>query len=133
MAGSGWTDPRPMSPHLQIWKWHATMAASIMHRMTGIALYFGSFLIGAWILALAAGEEAFSVVESIVTSPFGQIVLFLWCVAVLFHFANGIRHLIWDGPKAGFTPGVASAVSIFNFVFAVVGAALVYMVAVYFS
>ena len=52
----------------------------------------------------------------------GQILLFLWAFAVLFHFANGIRHLLWDGPGLGFNPKVASHISIFNYAFALVGA-----------
>ena len=53
MASTSRADPRPLSPHLQIWRFHITMAASITHRITGTALYFGSFLITAWIVALA--------------------------------------------------------------------------------
>jgi len=52
----------------------------------------------------------------------GQVLLVLWAAAILFHFANGIRHLVWDGPRTGFSPGVASAVSIFNIAFAGLGA-----------
>jgi succinate dehydrogenase / fumarate reductase cytochrome b subunit len=61
-------------------------------------------------------------VEDIAFSIPGQIILFLWAVAVLYHFANGIRHLLWDGPGLGFSPKVASQVSVFNYAFAVVGA-----------
>ncbi|MEL6286252.1 MAG: succinate dehydrogenase, cytochrome b556 subunit [Pseudomonadota bacterium] len=129
MSGPGLTDPRPLSPHLQIWKFHATMVASITHRVTGSALYFGSFLIAAWIVALgltpAAGEDVpafYAAIEAVITSPFGQIILVLWAAAVLYHFANGIRHLLWDGPAIGFDPKVASAWSVFNFIFAGVGA-----------
>lgn len=122
MAGSGWTDSRPLSPHLQIWKYHATMAASITHRATGVAMYFGSFLIAAWIISLAAGPEAYAFVKGVIQHPLSTIVLFLWAVAVMFHLANGIKYLFWDGPKIGFTPGVASGVAIFNYIFAVVAA-----------
>jgi len=129
MSGSGWSDPRPLSPHLQVWKFHATMLASISHRISGVALYFGSFLIAAWIVALglspAEGEAVpaiYQTIEGVITSPFGQIVLVLWAAAVLYHFANGIRHLLWDGPKIGFDPKTASAWSVFNFTFAILGA-----------
>ena len=122
MAGSKQADSRPLSPHLQVWRPHATMAASITHRITGCALYFGSFLIAAWLVALALGRTAYEALEAVIVSLPGQILLFLWTIAVLFHFANGIRHLLWDGPGIGFTPEVASRVSVFNYAFAVLGA-----------
>jgi succinate dehydrogenase / fumarate reductase cytochrome b subunit len=98
------------------------MLASITHRITGVGLYFGTILIAAWLLALASGPEAYATAEAIVYSIPGQIILFLWAVAVLYHFANGIRHLLWDGPGIGFSPKIASQVSVFNYAFAVVGA-----------
>lgn len=126
MADNQWTDPRPMSPHLQIWKSHATMAASITHRITGVGLYGGAIIIAVWIVALGMGPEAYAVVEEIVLSPVGLVLLFLFTVTVLFHFANGLRHLLWDGPGIGFSPGVASAVSIFNYTFAILGAVAIW-------
>lgn len=126
MSGSNRVDPRPLSPHLQVWRFHATMYASITHRITGTALYFGSFLIAAWLIALASSESTFDMMTGLITSWPGKIVMFLWTVAVLFHFANGIRHLVWDGPGAGFDPKTASAVSVFNYVFAVFGAAAIW-------
>lgn len=129
MAGSEWTDKRPLSPHVQIWRWHATMAASIFHRVTGVGLYGGAFLITAWIVALGMGEGPYEFVESVIFSLPGQVLLYLWTMAVLFHFANGLRHLIWDGPGAGFDPKRASAVSVFNFAFAIFGAAAIWSAA----
>lgn len=132
MAGSGPTDTRPLSPHLQIWKWHWTMAGSIFHRVSGVGLYGGAFLIGAWLIALATGEQAYNFVEMIAFSLLGQIILFLWSMAVLYHFANGLRHLIWDGPMVGFSPRVASLWSMFNFAFAIIGAAAIWSLASFF-
>ena len=138
MAGADWTDPRPMSPHIQVWKWHATMAASIFHRATGAALYFGSFLIALWIVALgmapADGAEVpalYATIEGIIMSIPGQIILVLWAAAVLFHWANGIRYLIWSGPRAGFEPKTASAVSVFNILFAILGALAIWAAATF--
>ncbi|MDP3460220.1 MAG: succinate dehydrogenase, cytochrome b556 subunit [Hyphomonas sp.] len=122
MSGTSKADSRPLSPHLQVWRFHATMAASITHRFTGMGLYGGTLLITVWLVALASGPDAYATVEAIAFSIPGQILLFLWAFAVLFHFANGIRHLIWDGPHLGFNPKVASQVSIFNYAFALVGA-----------
>ena len=132
MAGPGSNDSRPLSPHLQIWNWHATMYASIFTRFTGVGLYGGAFLIVAWLVALASGPECYAVIEAVAFSLPGQILLFLWSMAVLFHLASGIRHLIWDGPGAGFSPKVASAWSLFNFAFAIIGAATIWSLASFF-
>ena len=132
MAGQGRADPRPLSPHLQIWKWHWTMAGSIFHRVSGVGLYGGAFLIGAWLIALATGPEAYAFIEMIAFSLPGQIILFLWSMAVLYHLANGLRHLIWDGPMVGFNPGVASLWSMFNFAFAIIGAAAIWSLASFY-
>ena len=113
------TGPRPLSPHVQIWRWHATMAASIAHRVSGCALYFGSALIAALIISVAMGPDAYAAMMDFVLSIFGRIVLFGFTAALSYHFANGIRHLIWDGPGAGFSPATASFISVFNFLFAI--------------
>jgi len=120
MASTQSTDSRPLSPHVSIWRWHATMAASIAHRVSGSALYFGSALIAALIVSVAMGPDAFAMMMDLVLSIPGRVVLFGFTAALAYHFANGIRHLIWDGPGAGFSPGAASFVSIFNFLFAIV-------------
>lgn len=136
MSSGDWNDPRPMSPHLQVWKPHLTMASSITHRFTGMAMYFGSALIAAWIFALAmptqadgSAPECYTLIESVIGSVFGQIVLVLWAAAVLFHLANGIRHLLWDGPHIGFEPKTASAWSAFAYVFAIAGAVAIWAAA----
>jgi len=132
MSGKPRNDPRPLSPHLQVWRFHATMYASIFHRITGTALYFGTFLIAAWLIALATSEEAYAIVESVIFSIPGQIILFLWTIAVLFHFVNGIRHMLWDGPAIGFDPKVASRISIFNFAFAILGSVAIWAATIHF-
>ncbi|QYJ01878.1 succinate dehydrogenase, cytochrome b556 subunit [Thalassovita mediterranea] len=129
MSGSEWTDPRPMSPHLQVWKWHWTMATSIFHRVTGVGNYLGALLISVWLIALATGPEAYGVVEGIMLHPVGQILLFFWLLSLVFHLVNGIRFLLWDGPKIGFEPKTASRVSIFNFAIAIILAATIWSLA----
>lgn len=119
MASSQSTDPRPLSPHISVWRWHATMAASIAHRVSGVALYVGSALIAAWVIAAAMGPEAYEAVMGLMLSLLGRIILLGFTAALMYHLANGVRHLIWDGPGVGFSPGVASAVSLFNFLFAI--------------
>lgn len=131
MTGTPRADTRPLSPHLQVWRFHLTMASSITHRITGVALYAGTFLITAWIVALATNAECYSLIEGLVTAWYGKIVLYLWTVAVLFHFANGIRHMLWDGPHIGFEPRTASAVSLFIYVVAFLGAAAIFAATVW--
>lgn len=126
MTGTSRADTRPLSPHLQIWRFHITMAASITHRITGVALYFGTFLITAWLVALATNASCYSVIESVISAWYGHVILFLWAVAVLYHFANGIRFLLWAGPNIGFDPKTASTVSVFIYLFAIIGAAAMF-------
>lgn len=120
MSGPQRAATRPLSPHLQIWRWHISGIASITHRITGGALYFGTFLIAAWLIALAVDPQAYAFMEGIITSIFGKIILFLWATATLFHLFNGVRHLIWDGPGIGFTPKVASQISTLIYVLSIV-------------
>ena len=88
--------PRPLSPHLQIYKWQLTSIMSIGHRASGIALSLGSFLIVIWLVALATGPENFLLVNNIISHWFGQFVLFGFSVVLFYHMLNGIRHLCWD-------------------------------------
>ncbi len=87
---------RPLSPHLQIWGWTVTMAASIFHRATGVALYAGAALLASWLFAAASGPEAFAFVSDILASPIGIFALFGFTWALLFHMMNGLRHFLWD-------------------------------------
>ena len=87
---------RPLSPHLMIYKPRLTSIMSITHRATVTALALGSLMVVWWIVALATGAEYYNFVQSILTSWFGQLVLFGFTVAVFYHLSNGIRHLFWD-------------------------------------
>ena len=88
--------PRPLSPHLQVYKWQLTSLMSIGHRASGIALSLGTFLIVIWLVALAAGPKLFSFVHQVVSHWFGQFILFGFSVMLFYHLLNGIRHLSWD-------------------------------------
>ena len=87
---------RPLSPHLQIYKWQLTMTLSILHRATGVALAVGTLLVLALLVALATGPDAYESVRGFCGSPFGLILLAGWSWALCFHLFNGIRHLLWD-------------------------------------
>ena len=87
---------RPLSPHLQIWRFTATMAASITHRGTGVVLYTGTILLAFWLFAVAQGPAFFWRVGGFLTSPLGAVVLTGYIWALCFHLLNGLRHLYWD-------------------------------------
>ena len=87
---------RPLSPHLQIYRWSWTMAMSIVHRVTGGALYFGTILVAVWLLSLASGPEAYARAGWFFGSIIGRLVLFAYTFILMQHLVGGIRHLIWD-------------------------------------
>ena len=88
--------PRPLSPHLQIYRWSWTMAMSIFHRATGSALYIGTALLAIWFVALASGPRAFYAVQWFFGSPLGILILFGYTWVLMHHMLGGVRHLIWD-------------------------------------
>ena len=111
---------RPLSPYM-IWRWHVTMAASILHRATGVALYVGILIVAGWALALASGPDAYGAYMGVLGSIPGRIMVFGVTVSVFFHLANGMRHLAWDLGQ-GFEPKTANATAVIAYVFAVVAA-----------
>ena len=107
---------RPMSPHLQIWRWHITMATSIAHRVTGVALYVGALIAAAWAVSLAEGPDTYATFKDVMGSPLGKIVMFGLTLSFFYHLANGIRHLVWDaGHGLDVKSANASAVLVFAF------------------
>ena len=87
---------RPLSPHLQIYRPMLTMMMSIVHRITGAALYFGTLLLAWWLIAAAVGPNAYANVEWFMSSLIGRLILFGYTWALMHHMLGGIRHLIWD-------------------------------------
>src|SRR5580700_1578534 len=87
---------RPLSPHLQIYRLTLTMAMSIVHRISGAALYVGSLLLAWWLLAAASGPNAYAIFQSVASSFIGRIVLFGYTWALMHHMLGGLRHLVWD-------------------------------------
>jgi succinate dehydrogenase / fumarate reductase cytochrome b subunit len=101
------SDKRPLSPHLTIYKPQITTVLSILHRITGVALYVGTALLVAWLWTLAYASDSHMSLLQFMTSPLGQIALIGWTMALYFHLCNGIRHLFWD-MGIGFTLPVAT-------------------------
>lgn len=89
-------DRRPLSPHLQIYRPMLTMMMSIVHRITGVALYVGILLVAWYLIAAASGPAAFDNARWALGSILGQLVLFGFTWALFHHFLGGLRHAIWD-------------------------------------
>jgi succinate dehydrogenase / fumarate reductase cytochrome b subunit len=87
---------RPLSPHLQVYRWGLHMFLSILHRGTGVALGAGVLMLAWWAIALANGPEAYDQVRACMGSILGRLVLFGFTFALMLHLCNGIRHLVWD-------------------------------------
>ncbi len=95
-TGRGAKVNRPLSPHLQIYSPLINMVMSILHRITGTALYFGTLLLAAWLVAAASGPDAFHAVSGYFDTWPGWIILFGYTWALIHHALGGIRHFIWD-------------------------------------
>jgi succinate dehydrogenase / fumarate reductase cytochrome b subunit len=100
------TRERPLSPHLQVYRWQITMTMSILHRVTGTIMVVGAFAFAWWLLALAAGGEAYADAAECLASPLGQLFLFGFSLALVYHLLNGIRHLMWDAGRGFDIPDV---------------------------
>lgn len=87
---------RPLSPHLQIYRPQLNSITSILTRITGNALIVGGLLVTWWLVAAAAGPEAFAIADGFITSWFGDLVMFLSLWALWYHLLAGVRHLYWD-------------------------------------
>ncbi len=96
MAEPTKTVQRPLSPHLQIYKPMLTMMMSILHRITGAALYVGTLLLVWWLVAGAASPKAFANVQWFMGSWFGLLILFGYTWALMHHMLGGVRHFVWD-------------------------------------
>jgi succinate dehydrogenase / fumarate reductase, cytochrome b subunit len=128
---SSWTDKRPMSPHTSIWKWHITMASSILHRATGVGNYIGIFIVVAWLFVTTTGQENYDQFSAVTGSIPGMIILFGFTLSICYHLLNGIRHLFMDAgallnPKVGsFTATLALLAAVVLAVVIFIGAGLI--------
>jgi succinate dehydrogenase / fumarate reductase cytochrome b subunit len=88
--------PRPLSPNIQIYRPQLTSVLSIANRISGVVLSLAAVVLVIWLLAAAAGPEAYAVVQRALASWVGQVVLFGCTFAFFLHLCGGIRHLVWD-------------------------------------
>ena len=122
---------RPVSPHLQIYRWQLTSVLSILHRAAGVWLSVGTIVLVWWLIAAASTPEAFDAVADFLNSWLGLLLLFGWSVALFYHLCNGIRHLVWDTGHAldlrstylggWFVLGGTAALTLFAWVAAISG------------
>ncbi|WP_292108813.1 succinate dehydrogenase, cytochrome b556 subunit [Brevundimonas sp.] len=110
---------RPLSPHLQIWRFHTTMWGSILNRFAAGALSVGSLFIGGWLAAAAFGPDAYAGYAAFMGSPLGLLIWFGITCAAAYHLTAGVRHLVWDA-GAGLTPKAADALTVVSFIAALV-------------
>ena len=122
---------RPLSPHLTIYRPMLTMMMSIVHRITGMALYAGMLLVVWWLIAAAVGSNAFANVQWFMDSLIGRLILFGYSWALLHHMLGGIRHLIWDTGR-GFGPNEREWLTLATLVGSIVLTILLWVVASFF-
>jgi succinate dehydrogenase / fumarate reductase, cytochrome b subunit len=93
------SDTRPLSPHLQIYRPMLSMMMSIIHRITGAALFFGMVLLVWWLFSASYSDSYFDLVQAFFGHWFGRLVMFGFTWALVHHLLGGIRHFIWDAGK----------------------------------
>lgn len=95
---------RPLSPHLQVYRWGITNTLSILHRATGVFMSLGLLVLACWLIAIATGPEAYADVYRFYGSVWFKLPLAGWAFCFFYHLGNGIRHLVWDSGR-GFGQG----------------------------
>ncbi len=87
---------RPLSPHLQVYRWQITNTLSILHRLTGLLLSIGALVFAGWLIAIASGPQVYADVHALFSGVVFKVFLAGWAFAFFYHLANGVRHLFWD-------------------------------------
>jgi succinate dehydrogenase / fumarate reductase cytochrome b subunit len=87
---------RPLSPHLEVYRWQIGNTLSILHRITGVALAMGFVALTGWLVAVASGAQAYARTAAVFANPIGVCALVIGTFAFFFHLLNGVRHLVWD-------------------------------------
>jgi len=86
----------PLSPHLQIYKWHISSLLSITHRISGVINLLALILIFFWLLFLSLGESNYELFLISINNFLGKFILIGFTWSMIFHLLSGIRHLVWD-------------------------------------
>ena len=90
---------RPLSPHLQIYRWQVPMLTSILTRITGNTLIVSTIMVVWWLVSAASGAEYYELANAIITSFFGDIIMTLSLLGIWYHFLAGLRHVYYDAGK----------------------------------
>tara|TARA_B100000965_G_scaffold336384_1_gene302645 strand:+ start:412 stop:798 length:387 start_codon:yes stop_codon:yes gene_type:complete len=86
----------PLSPHLQIYRWHISSLLSITHRIAGVVNLISLILIFFWLVVLSFSENNYELFLLLINSFFGKFILIGFTWSMIFHMLSGIRHLFWD-------------------------------------
>lgn len=121
-------DARPMSPHVSVWRWHVTMAASILSRVAAVGLYLGALIAAGWAISLAGGPELYGFYMGLLGSIPGKVVLFALTAGLWYHTVAGLRHLVWDAGY-GYHPRTSSQVTWAMIAFTVLATILTWVAA----
>ncbi len=132
MADARLAASRPLSPHLQVFRFILTMAMSIVHRITGGFLYVGTLFVAVWLVAAASGPEWFALVDNVYQSWIGRLILLGLVWSLIHHAIGGVRHFIWD-LGYGFDPKTADRLALFNLAAGVVLTGIVAIAALLFA
>jgi len=119
---------RPLSPHLQVYTAQINMIMSIIHRITGAALYFGTLLLAVWLIAAASSPEQFETINALFGSLLGRLVMLGYTWALLHHMLGGIRHFIWD-VGSGFGLGQVDFLCWLSLILSLAGTVAIWVVA----
>ncbi|MCP2680513.1 succinate dehydrogenase, cytochrome b556 subunit [Maricaulaceae bacterium NA33B04] len=122
---------RPLSPHLQVWKFHPTMLSSILHRASGVVNYVGAVLVAIWLIALASGESVYTGLMNALNGPIKILVILAlvgFTLSLIYHMLNGIRHLVWDAGE-GFDPAASNQRSVFIMIGSVILTVIIWVLA----
>jgi len=88
--------PRPLSPHVSVYRFQYTMIGSFTHRVTGVAMAVGLIVLVGWLVAAASGAATFATATALLSGTVFKVLLALWLLAFCYHLFNGVRHLVWD-------------------------------------
>ncbi len=105
----------PLSPHLQIYKWHISSLLSITHRIVGVINFFAIILVCIWTSIIIFGQSNYSIINFFLNSGFGKFLTISLCWTFSFHVLNELRHLLWDAGY-GFDLKVAKISGILVFI-----------------
>ncbi len=120
-------DNNPLSPHLQIYKWHISSLLSITHRVVGVINFFALIIICFWTISLLLGEDNYKIVETILNTIFGKFLAISLCWTFSFQILNEIRHLAWDAGY-GYDLNIAKITGIITLIGSLVLTILFYLI-----